>query len=128
MIADGMCTRAQLEDGMEKLHSLVQDYYKRQGEESGVVDLAMPVKTSQWSIPVPVKGQDKSPSQLATAEIDEFIEKMKFGTYRKCLDTERWVLRMRMVSQRSLCTSWGLLRKGVTISSKRNGKVVNGQG
>ena len=75
MIAAGMCTRAQLKDGMEKLHCFVQDYYERQGEESGVVDLATPVKTNQWSMPVRVKGQDKSPSQLATAEIDEFFEK-----------------------------------------------------
>ena len=64
---------AQLEDRMEKLHGFVQDYYKRQGKERGVVELVTPVKTNEWSMPVCVKGQDKSHSELATAKINEFI-------------------------------------------------------
>ena len=52
---------------------------------------------------------------------------MKFSTYQKCVDIERWALRMSVVSQRNLCTSSGLSSEGVTISLKRNGVVVNEQ-
>ena len=60
LVSAGMCIRAQLEDGMEKLHGFVKEYYERgvNVEDTGVSELITPVKTNEWSMSFISGGRD----------------------------------------------------------------------
>ena len=75
MVAAGLCTQAQLEDGMKHLHSYVKEYYKRQEVDSvKVAPAGKPVLINKYDVPTnPDRTLRDSPSMKATKEINAFV-------------------------------------------------------